>query len=83
MGSTKENRADFYVSPAGNDAWSGTLEGPNADRTDGPFLTPFKARDAVGELKASGGETDIVVLFRGGRYYLDKTFVLGLADFSG
>ena len=28
--------ADFYLSPLGDDTWSGGLPAPNADRTDGP-----------------------------------------------
>ena len=28
--------ADFFVSPGGNDAWSGTLTMPNAAGSDGP-----------------------------------------------
>ena len=43
--------ADFYVSPKGNDNWSGTLADPNKDKTDGPFATIKKAKDAVGKLK--------------------------------
>ncbi|MDO7172515.1 right-handed parallel beta-helix repeat-containing protein [Mariniflexile sp. AS56] len=33
----------FYVSKQGNDSWSGTLSEPNANGTDGPFLTITKA----------------------------------------
>ena len=44
--------ADFYVSPAGNDSWSGTLAEPNSAGTDGPFLTIERAQLAVRELKA-------------------------------
>ena len=29
----------FYVATNGNDAWSGRLDSPNADKTDGPFAT--------------------------------------------
>jgi len=39
--------ADFYISPAGNDGWSGRLAEPNAARSDGPFATIARARDAV------------------------------------
>lgn len=45
-------KADFYVSPKGNDAWSGTLAEPNATKTDGPFLTLERAQKAVRELKS-------------------------------
>jgi hypothetical protein len=60
-----EPTADFYVSPRGSDTWSGTLSEPNDPRTDGPFATLQRARDAVREsLKNRSG--DIVVLIRGG-----------------
>ncbi len=36
-----------YVSPSGDDRWSGTLSEPNAARNDGPLATPRAARDAV------------------------------------
>jgi len=45
-------KADFYVSPKGNDNWSGTLAEPNSAGTDGPFLTLERAQKAVRELKA-------------------------------
>jgi regulation of enolase protein 1 (concanavalin A-like superfamily) len=43
---------DFYVSPKGNNSWSGTLPGPNVTGTDGPFATIERAQRAVRELKA-------------------------------
>ena len=45
-------RGDFFVSPQGDDRWSGTLGEPNAERTDGPFATLARAQRAVRELKA-------------------------------
>lgn len=71
--------ADFYVSPQGSDAWSGTLAEPSADGKDGPFASLQRARDAVRELKRSK-PTDIVVYVRGGTYVLDETLVFGLED---
>ena len=59
--SKKSSRADFYVSPGGNDSWSGTLASPNKDLTDGPFKTIAKARDAVRGKLAE----DITKEFRG------------------
>ena len=44
--------ADFYVSPAGNDTWSGKLPKPNKSGTDGPFATIGQAKIAVSKLKA-------------------------------
>ena len=45
-------KADFYVSPLGNDNWTGTLSVPNSSGTDGPFLTIERAQKAVRQLKA-------------------------------
>ena len=43
--------ADFYVSPKGNDSWSGTLAEANSSKDDGPFKTIARAQEAVKELK--------------------------------
>ncbi len=43
--------ADFYVSPDGDDDWSGTLESVNSSSSDGPFKTIERAQKAVRELK--------------------------------
>ena len=45
-------KGDFFVSPKGNDNWSGTLAEPNAAGTDGPFATIYRAQQGVRELKA-------------------------------
>ncbi len=45
-------QGDFYVSPNGNDNWSGTLAEPNTTKSDGPFATIERAKRAVRELKA-------------------------------
>ena len=72
--------ADFYVATNGNDAWSGTLDGPNKDNTDGPFATLERARNEVRKFKQREKKKDITVLIRGGRYYLKETVVFGLED---
>ena len=74
-----ETQADFYVSTRGSDSWSGTLATPNAQRSDGPFATLERARDAVRDLKKQQ-VTDIVVLVREGTYQLKNTVVFGLED---
>jgi hypothetical protein len=43
--------ANFYVAVNGNDAWSGRRAAPNRGKTDGPFATLEKAREAVRQLK--------------------------------
>ena len=45
---TTAHPLSWYVSPAGNDVWSGRLAAPNATRTDGPFRTLEKAAEMVG-----------------------------------
>jgi len=40
--------AEFYVSPDGNDKWTGKLPSPSANRTDGPFRTLGRACSAAG-----------------------------------
>ena len=73
--------ADFYVSPQGADAWSGTRPEPNADKTDGPFATLIRARDAVRGLSLRGANAGpITVLVRGGEYRLTEPFVLEPRD---
>jgi len=64
--------ADFYVAVSGSDGNPGTLEQP--------FATPERARQAVREKIAQGLKQPVTVLFRGGRYALEKTLVLGPED---
>jgi hypothetical protein len=72
--------ADFFIAPNGTDTWTGRLAQPNEARTDGPFATLCRARDAVRSLKQRNEKKDIVILIRGGAYHLDKTVVLSLED---
>lgn len=76
----RATEADFYVSPSGNDAWSGTLPAPNAGKTDGPFASLVRARDGVRVKKEARGTGEITVLVRGGTYRLRETIVFGLED---
>ncbi|MBE3070044.1 MAG: hypothetical protein IMZ66_07390, partial [Planctomycetes bacterium] len=72
--------ADFYVAPAGNDAWSGTRAAASADGSDGPFATLARARDAVRGLIAKGLKADVTVLVRGGTYVVKDGLALGPED---
>lgn len=73
--------ATFYVATDGNDAWSGKLVEPNAGRTDGPFATLHRARDAVCGLKAGGPLREpVTVSVRGGVYRLEKPIEFGPED---
>jgi parallel beta-helix repeat protein len=73
----------FYVACNGDDRWSGLLDDPNETRTDGPFATLLRARDAIREMKLNQSETvmePVTVKARGGKYYLDRIFQLTAAD---
>lgn len=72
---------NFYVSTSGNDAWSGRLPEPNAGRTDGPFATIPKARDAVYDYKLSAKLCEpITVWIRGGHYVVSEPIVFTPED---
>ena len=72
----------FYVSPEGNDRYSGRIEAPNADATDGPFATITQARDAVRVVRAAEPQrqASFIIYLRGGIYYLDQAFTLSPED---
>ncbi|SFA77204.1 Right handed beta helix region [Rhizobium sp. NFR07] len=67
-------RSTFYVSPDGDDTWSGRLPNPNAERTDGPFATIEKARDKA---RKEGAST---IALGGGNYYLKRSIVFDRRD---
>lgn len=74
-------QATFYVSPRGNDAWSGRSPVPNADQSDGPFATLDRARQAVHALKVSASLTEpVTVYIRGGRYELAEPLQFDAGD---
>jgi len=67
----QNSQHQLYVSPQGNDRWSGKLAEPNAERTDGPFATPGKARDVIRAARRQGELAGpVTVWLRGGRYPL-------------
>ncbi|MCS6831427.1 MAG: hypothetical protein NZ749_12400 [bacterium] len=71
----------LYVSPNGNDSWSGRQPRPNASRTDGPLASLKGARDAVRRLKASGQlRTPVHVRFASGSYPLTEPVVFTPED---
>lgn len=70
----------FYVSVKGCDAWSGRLAEVNMDRTDGPFATLARAKEAVRETLSGTDEGPVTVILRGGRYSLNETVVFGPQD---
>ncbi len=71
----------LYVSPQGNDRWSGRLAEPNKEKTDGPLVSLTGARDAIRRLKARGPLTKPVrVIVSDGTYTLTKPFILKPED---
>ena len=77
---TGRTTADLFVAVNGSDQWSGQLAQPNQARTDGPFATLARARDAVRALKQRRDKQEILVLIRGGVYRLDETVVFSIED---
>jgi parallel beta-helix repeat protein len=74
--------SQYYVSPEGNDSWSGLRAEPNERRTDGPFATLQRARDAVRKSTREGTSPGkpVTVMLRGGVYYLTEPLRLNGAD---
>lgn len=71
----------IYVSPQGNDGWSGTLAQPNAGGTDGPVATLAGARDALRRARGAGPAAEPArVVVAEGRYALSEPLVLTPAD---
>ena len=79
----------IYVSPSGNDNFSGSQARNNARRTDGPVATVERALELIRMQRAGNhGKLDrpIHVVLRGGTYWLVRSIVLtpsdsGTADF--
>lgn len=71
----------FYVSPQGQDAWSGALATPNAGRTDGPFASLAGALAGVRRHRAQGQPAaPAMIVLRAGTYALDQTLRLEPTD---
>ena len=68
----QEGVVEFFVSPSGNDRWSGRLAAPNARKSDGPFGTVAAAQRAIRRLKGQKPlDRPVRVYLRGGRYELE------------
>ncbi len=69
----------LYVSPEGNDNWTG--RSAEARAPDGPFATLSRAQQEVRRLKAAGRlAAGATVNVLPGTYYLSETFKLGAED---
>jgi hypothetical protein len=73
--------AEFHVAPGGSDTWSGTLAAPDKARSDGPFATLERARDAARALRARNAAPGPVTIRIGpGTFELPRTLALDVAD---
>ena len=76
-----ETELEFHVSPEGDDAWSGRLAAPNADRSDGPLRTLEAAQAAVRRCKAVLPEpAELRVWVHGGVYELKQPLLFTAQD---
>ena len=71
----------FYISPDGNDDWSGSTSQANADKSDGPLATLVGTRDKIRKLKSAGSfDKPVEVVVSDGIYSMRQTLVLTEAD---
>ena len=72
----------LYVSPEGNDNYSGTLMQPNDEKTDGPLATLAGARDVIRKMKDSDEfpRGNIVVEISKGVYKMNTALELDSTD---
>ena len=72
---------NLYVSPDGNDSWSGKLPRPNSEHNDGPLASLAGARDRLRQLRLIGRIPELIrVIIGDGRYTLSEPFVLEPQD---
>ena len=64
---------EYYVNSSGNDEWTGIMHDSNLAKTDGPFKTLERAKEAIRELKSTGLFDDKVTInISGGEYKLSS-----------
>ena len=73
---------EFFVSPEGDDSWSGLAPERSSDASDGPFRTIEAAQAAARRLIAKGLKRPVKVSLRGGTYFLKDTLTF-LPEDSG
>ena len=72
---------NLYVSPSGNDQWSGLRKAPASRGKEGPLATLEGARDAVRRLEQAGKTASgVTVWLANGTYVLPHSFELGPHD---
>ena len=75
-------KADFFVSPHGNDTWSGRRAEASAGHSDGPLATISRAQELVRRLKLAepNRTAPIVVSILGGTFFLAEPLRFTPAD---
>ncbi len=76
------NAFEIFVSPSGNDNWSGLVSDPNSDASDGPLKTVAKAQEILRQMKANSqfpSET-VYVTIREGNYHIQETWSFTAED---
>jgi hypothetical protein len=76
---TARAAATIYVSPEGDDRWSGRTAQPNDGRTDGPVATLERARDILRSASRPAADQSRVVI-ADGQYTLTRPFSLTAQD---
>ncbi|MEN6335240.1 MAG: right-handed parallel beta-helix repeat-containing protein [Phycisphaerales bacterium] len=70
----------IYVSPKGNDNWSGQTAQPNAQSNDGPVATLQRARDILRQKRSQDDQPRVIAA--DGRYSMTEPFTLAPQDSS-
>jgi len=79
-----DEKSVLYVSPRGNDRWSGRLPAPDDTQQDGPLATLIGARDAIRRMRKENRLTGAVdVMLLDGTYRLAEPLVLTAEDSGG
>ena len=74
---------NIYVSPEGNDNFTGLIARNNARKTDGPVATLDRARDLIRQMRTPDEQKlthPVNLVLRGGTYWLMQPLVLTPAD---
>ncbi|MBC2603257.1 right-handed parallel beta-helix repeat-containing protein [Puniceicoccus vermicola] len=69
----------LFLSPNGNDQWTGRRSAPNEDRSDGPMATLSAVQEAARRLRKETGKAAQVSVAHG-RYPLDRPLTFTPAD---
>jgi parallel beta-helix repeat protein len=72
-----DSQTTFFVSPSGNDEWSGKFSDPVNNKTDGPLRTIEKAKQVLDDLDKNALKTgsEIKIIIRKGIYSIGRSLV--------